>query len=73
MAARWEYLVVFLKDSKVAEKNKEMDTYLDADTFTEKLNKYGEAGWELVSFEWEKDGARAALKRPKQDRMEVPE
>lgn len=73
MATRWEYLVVFIKDSKIAEKNKEMDVYLDADTFTDKLNKYGEAGWELVSFTWEKNGARAAMKRPKQDRQEVPE
>ena len=61
----WEYLVVYLSDSKVAEDQKEIDVHLDADTFTEKLNKYGEAGWELVAFEWEKDGAKAALKRPK--------
>ena len=73
MTTRWEYLVVFIKDSKVAEKNKEMDTYLDADMFTDKLNKYGDAGWELVSFTWEKSGAKAALKRQKQDRTEVPE
>lgn len=65
MATQWEYLVVYLQDSKVAEGNAEIDYYLDADTFTEKLNRYGEAGWELVSFEWETDGAKAALKRVK--------
>jgi hypothetical protein len=62
---KWEYLVVYVQDSKVAEDNKEVDVFLDADTFTEKLNKYGEAGWELVSFEWETDGAKAAFKRPR--------
>lgn len=61
----WEYLVVYLTDSKVAEDQKSMDVHLDADTFTEKLNKYGDAGWELVSFEWGKDSAKAALKRQK--------
>lgn len=65
VATQWEYLVVYLQDSKVAEGNTDVDYYLDADTFTEKLNKYGEAGWELVSFEWETDGAKAALKRRK--------
>jgi hypothetical protein len=62
---KWEYLVVFIQDNKVAEDNKEIDVFLDADTFTDKLNKYGEAGWELVSFEWETDGAKAAFKRPR--------
>lgn len=63
---KWEYLVVYLTDSKVAEDQKEIDVHMDADTFTEKLNKYGSAGWELVAFEWETDGAKAAFKRPKQ-------
>jgi hypothetical protein len=62
---KWEYLVVFIQDNKVAEDNKEIDVFLDADTFTDKLNKYGEAGWELVSFELETDGAKAAFKRPR--------
>ena len=62
---KWEYLVVYVQDNKVAEDNKEIDVFLDADTFTDKLNKYGEAGWELVSFEWETDGAKAAFKRPR--------
>ena len=44
----WEYLVVYISDSKEAEDQKEIDVHLDADKFTEKLNKYGEAGWELV-------------------------
>lgn len=61
----WEYLVVFIQDSKVAEGDKQFDPFLDADTFTEKLNVYGQAGWELVSFEWTTDGAKAALKRPR--------
>lgn len=62
---KWEYLVVYLSDNKDAEDQPEIDVHLDADTFTEKLNKYGEAGWELVSFEWTTDGAKAALKRQK--------
>lgn len=62
---KWEYLVVYIQDSKVAEDKPDVDVFLDADTFTDKLNKYGNAGWELVSFEWERDGAKAALKRPK--------
>ncbi len=62
---KWEYLVVHLSDNNDAEDQPEIDVHLDADTFTEKLNKYGEAGWELVSFEWITNGARAALKRPK--------
>jgi hypothetical protein len=63
---KWEYLVVFITDSKVAEGNAEVDVYLDADRFTDKLNNYGAAGWELVTAEWEKDGMKAVLKRPKQ-------
>jgi hypothetical protein len=62
---KWEYLVVYLTDSKVAEDGSEMDLALDADRFTDKLNKYGEAGWEMVSFNWEKDGAKTAFKRQK--------
>ncbi len=61
----WEYLVVYLSDNKVAEDNEAIDRHLDADTFTEKLNQYGSAGWELVSFEWTEDGAKVALKRPR--------
>jgi len=62
---KWEYLVVYLSDNKDAEDQPEIDVHLDADTFTEKLNKYGEARWELVSFEWTDNGAKAALKRQK--------
>ena len=47
--------------------DKEADTFADADKFTERLNTYGKAGWELVSFEWTDDGAKAALKRPLAD------
>lgn len=60
---KWEYLVVYLEDSDVAQDKPEIDIYMDADTFTEKLNTYGKAGWELVSFEWEHRGAKAAFKR----------
>jgi hypothetical protein len=67
MNSRWEYLVVFIQDSKVAESNPDVDVFLDADTYTDKLNRYGDAGWELVSFEWTTDGAKCALKRRKQD------
>ena len=62
---KWEYLVVYIEDSEVAQDNKSVDIYLDADRFTEKLNNYGDAGWEVISFEWEEKGAKVALKRPK--------
>lgn len=63
---KWEYLVVYLSDNQDAEDQPEIDVHLDADTFTEKLNKYGDAGWELVAFDWIKNGAKAALKRQKE-------
>jgi hypothetical protein len=61
---KWEYLVVYLKDSDVAQDQPEVDIHLDADKFSEKLSIYGEAGWEMVSFQWEERGARASFKRP---------
>ena len=61
---KWEYLVVYVRDSDVARNQKSVDVFLDADKFSEQLNKYGQAGWELVSFEWEENGAKAAFKRP---------
>jgi hypothetical protein len=64
--AKWEYLVVYLQDSTVAQEQADVDVYLDADKYSEQLNKYGQAGWELVSFEWEQHGAKAAFKRPSQ-------
>lgn len=67
---QWEYLVVYLNDSKVAESDPEMDRYLDADTYTEKLNKHGAAGWELLSFVWEQHGAKAVFKRAKMPHVE---
>jgi hypothetical protein len=60
---KWEYLVVYLVDSDVAQNTPEFDVYMDADTYTEKLNAYGKAGWELVSFQWEERGAKASFKR----------
>lgn len=61
---QWEYLVVYVQDNKVAEGQPDVDPFLDADTFTDKLNHYGRAGWEMVSFAWETDGAKVAFKRP---------
>lgn len=61
---QWEYLVVFIQDSEVAQGQDEFDVYLDADKYSEKLNQYGKAGWELVNFTWEARGAKAAFKRP---------
>jgi hypothetical protein len=61
---KWEYLIVFIKDKDLPVEDEEANLYMDADAFTERLNTYGQAGWELVSFEWLTKGAKAALKRP---------
>lgn len=62
---KFEYLVIYISDTKLTE-DQDMDHHLDADHFTEQLNRYGEAGWELVNFTWDSpDGAKAAFKRPK--------
>lgn len=61
---QWEYLVVYMKDADLENMDADADYYADADVFTERLNAYGQAGWELVSFDWMLKGARAALKRP---------
>lgn len=66
MPTQFEYLVVYLTDSKVAPDQSETDYHLDADTYTDKLTRYGQAGWEVVSFEWERDGAKVCLKRRKE-------
>ena len=60
---KWEYLVVFINDTNFAEADAEADRYADADVYTDRLNQYGDAGWELVNFEWQTNGAKAALKR----------
>lgn len=62
---KWEYLVVFIEDSDVAQSKPEIDVYLDADRYTEALNNYGDAGWEMVSFSATEDGATVSFKRPK--------
>ncbi|MAS36784.1 MAG: hypothetical protein CL610_22455 [Anaerolineaceae bacterium] len=59
----WEYLVVFIQDTDMESTSQEADLYADADIFTDRLNTYGRAGWELVSFEWVEKGAKAAFKR----------
>lgn len=61
---KWEYLIVYIRDVDLPIEDNEADLYADADAFTQRLNTYGQAGWELVSFEWTEKGARAALKRP---------
>jgi hypothetical protein len=61
---KWEYLVVYFRDADLENTDVDADYYADADVFTERLNTYGQAGWELVSFDWMPKGARAALKRP---------
>lgn len=62
---KWEYLVVFIADSKVAQEDAEIDRHLDADLYMDKMNVYGDAGWELITFDWTNDGAKAVFKRPK--------
>jgi hypothetical protein len=61
---QWEYLVVFIEDSDTYQDNPQVDPYMDVDKYTETLNNYGRAGWELVSFQAEPEGAKAAFKRP---------
>ena len=64
---KFEYLVVYIVDTDLTD-DKDMDLHLDADRFTEKLNGYGEAGGELVSFYWGgegEQGAKACFKRAK--------
>ena len=63
---QWEYLVVFIEDSKLVQDQPDVDVYMDVDKYSQALNRYGDAGWELVSFEGKPEGARAAFKRPKQ-------
>jgi hypothetical protein len=63
---QWEYLVIFIEDSKVAQDQPAVDVYMDVDKYSQALNRYGDAGWELVSFEGRPEGARAAFKRLKQ-------
>lgn len=64
---QWEYLVIHLRDDKTHQDQPEIDVYMDVDKYTEALNRYGSAGWELVSFHMEAHGAKAALKRLKEE------
>jgi hypothetical protein len=62
---QWEYLVVVMKGAELEQVDADADRFADADKFTEQLNKYAQAGWELVSFQWEQNHAKAAFKRQK--------
>ena len=65
---KWEYLVVYIQAQEANEAAKEMglEGHLNADKFTEQLNKHASGGWELMNFEWDSDkGAKAIFKRPR--------
>lgn len=62
---QWEYLVVVMKGAELEAVDADADRFADADKFTEQLNKYASAGWELVSFQWDDNFAKAAFKRAK--------
>jgi len=67
MKKKFEYLVVYIVDTDLTD-DPEMDMHLDADHYTDRLNRYGNAGWELVDFTWDTpDGAKATFKREKSD------
>jgi len=65
---KWEYLVVYIQaqETTPAAVQMGMETHLNADKFTERLNHYASAGWELMHFEWDgNQGAKAVFKRPR--------
>lgn len=65
---KWEYLVVYIQaqEANAAAQQLGVTPHLNADKFTEALNKHASAGWELMQFEWAgEDGARAIFKRPR--------
>jgi hypothetical protein len=65
---KWEYLVVYIqtREANAAVSELGMEPHLNADKFTEQLNKYASGGWELMNFEWDGDeGAKALFKRPR--------
>ena len=65
---KWEYLAVFIQAQQANAAAQEMGVvpHLNADKFTEELNRHAVAGWELMQFEWVGDqGARAIFKRPR--------
>lgn len=69
---KWEYLVIFIEDSKIAQDMPELDVYIDVDKYTQALNTYGEAGWEMVSFAASPNGAHASFKRPRVEEDRTP-
>lgn len=65
---KWEYLVVYIQaqDANAVALEMGVAAHLNADKFTETLNRHASAGWELMQFEWVgNDGARAIFKRPR--------
>lgn len=65
---KWEYLVVYIQgqDANSVAVEMGMEGHMNADKFTEQLNKYASGGWELMNFEWDGNkGAKALFKRAK--------
>lgn len=65
---KWEYLVVYIqsREHNAAAEKMGVEQHLNADKFTEQLNRHASGGWELMQFEWDGDqGARAIFKRPR--------
>jgi hypothetical protein len=66
---KWEYLVVYIQAREMppGAAGKGVDEFINADKFTEQLNKYASGGWELMQFQWDGEkGARALFKRPRE-------
>lgn len=66
---KWEYLVVYIQAPSITAAAADMgvEQHLKADKYTEQLNQYANAGWELMQFEWDGEkGVRAVFKRMKE-------
>lgn len=61
--AKWEYLVVFIEKVDKFPEDPIANTYAAVDKLSETLNRYGHAGWELVSLGETELGAKATFKR----------